>query len=503
MPPGTELVLKMEGICKSFPGVKALDNVSFELRKGEIHALCGENGAGKSTLLKILAGIYQPDAGVYYIHDRQVCLKTIHEAKQNGIGLIPQEIELAPNMTVEENILMGQYPNRFGFIHQQEVHEKTLNLMAKLGEVTQGISLRTLVGDLSMGQKQLIEILRVLAFKVDILALDEPTSSLSEEEANQLFQLIADLRSQGISIIYVSHRLNEVFKVCDRVTVLKDGRYIGTRDIKETTREELIAMMVGRNLTAIQKDNAARDIETPVLLEVQGLTREPAFRDISFHVRAGEILGVFGIVGSGRTEVARAIFGLDRLERGTIKIKGKTVAIRSPREAVRLGLGMVPDDRRGLGLVLGATVCNNISLTILKRIARMGWVDRRQEKKEAVNFIGSLNIKTPSAMTVVDTLSGGNQQKVVVAKWLAARSQILIFDEPTRGIDVGAKREIYALMQKLAVEGKGIIMISSELPEILAISDRVLVFRDGSITKELENRPGLTEQEVLSYAIAK
>jgi len=495
-------VLKMHNINKSFPGVIALDNVNFELNKGEVHAICGENGAGKSTLLKILMGMYRRDSGAIFINDREVNLKSINDAKQHGIGIIPQEIQMAPKLSIAENMFMAKYPKKLlFFVDWKKLKDDTKAMQEKMGECALSMGVDTQVETMSMGYRQLIEIMKALSTKVEILAFDEPTSSLSEEETEELFKLIKELSNKGISVIYVSHRLKEIFRICDRVTILKDGKYIGTKKIRETNISEVISMMVGRNLDLFEKKQKVVKSDAEIAMEIKNLTRGKAVRDINFFLRKGEILGMFGIVGSGRSETVRAIFGLDCKDCGEIYLNGKRVELNSPQDAVRAKIGFVTEDRHGEGLILKAAVRWNITMPFIRALTKFKFIIHQQEKTVANKYIDTLRIKTPSDETFTENLSGGNQQKVVISKWLGAESEILIFDEPTRGIDVGAKSEIYQLIQKLAEEGKSIIMISSELPEILALSDRILVFRDGMINAELENHKFLTEEEILKNAI--
>ncbi len=497
-----EVILKMEHICKSFPGVKALDCVDFELRKGEVHALCGENGAGKSTLLKILTGMYRNDKGAVLIEGREVNFKSISDAKHHGIGVIPQEIQMAGKLSIAENIFMAKYPAKMVFfVDWKKMQSDADKMKQKLGEITAAMKPGNLVEGMSMGHKQLIEIMKALSTEVKILAFDEPTSSLSEEETEQLFRLIADLKARGISIIYVSHKLKEIFRICDRITVLKDGKNAGTKEIKETDISEVIGMMVGRNLDLFEKKQVETKRFNEAALEVRGLYSRSGIRDISFKLGKGEILGMFGIVGSGRSETARAIFGLDKQARGEVYLKGKRISINSPEDAVKAKIGFVTEDRHGEGLVLRHSIRWNITLPFIRKLSKMEFISHSQEKGISSKYIDTLRIKTPGDETLAESLSGGNQQKIVISKWLGAGSEILIFDEPTRGIDVGAKSEIYRLIRKLAQEGKSIIMISSELPEILALSDRILVFRGGRIAAELENQELLTEEDILKHAI--
>jgi len=490
----------MNNISKSFPGVKALDEVDFELKKGEIHALCGENGAGKTTLVNILNGIYRKDTGIINIDGQEVDFKSIGEAKQMGLGLIPQEIEVIPDLNIAENIFISNYPRRWKFfVDWKKINNSTKELQKKLGESALAMGTKDLAGSISMGKQQLIEIMRTISLELKILAFDEPTSSLSEEESEHLFKIIKELSEKGIAIVYISHKLKEIFSICDRVTVLKDGKYIGTEEIKSTDTNNVIKMMVGRNIGLFSRKEIKDKEDREVVLEVKGL-KNRMLKDISFKLKKGEILGMFGIVGSGRTETARAIFGLDRKD-GEIIIKGRSVAINSPRKAVEESIGFVTEDRHKEGLVLISSVRNNITMPFIKRMLKHGFIDHKNEKKTALEYIKMLDIKTPSDLTLAENLSGGNQQKIVIAKWLGTQSEILIFDEPTRGIDVATKLEIYKIILRLSQEGKSIILISSEIPEILALSDRVLVFKEGKLMTELENSKDLKEEDIINYAI--
>lgn len=497
-----DVILKMEHISKTFPGVKALDDVSFELKKGEVHAICGENGAGKSTLLKILTGIYKKDDGEIYINGKEVNIRNIQHARQLGVGTIPQEIQMAPKLSVAENMFMACYPKKLGiFVDWEKMKQDTRKQQEKLGGTAVGLGIDKRVEAMSMGHKQLIEIMKALSTEAEIIAFDEPTSSLSEEEAEQLFKLISDLKGRGKSIIYVSHKLKEIFTICDSVTVLKDGKYVGKKAIRETDVSELISMMVGRNLDLFEKKAGTGPVQGEVVLEVKGLARGNVVKGVDFSVKKGEILGLFGIVGSGRTETARMIFGLDEKTSGEIYIHGKKVEMDSPEKAVSQKIGFVTEDRHGEGLSLRAPLRWNISLPFIEKLKKVLFIQHDMDKKCAVDYINKLQVKTPGDLTLAEDLSGGNQQKVVIAKWLGAESRILIFDEPTRGIDVGSKSEIYKLIKSLAEEGKSVIMISSELPEILALSDRILVFREGLINAEITNSELLKEEDILKYAI--
>lgn len=494
-----KVVLKCENISKSFPGVKALDSVQFELRQGEVHALCGENGAGKSTLIKIITGIYTRDTGSIEYMGKSIQYRSTMECRRNGISLIPQELHLAETLTVAENIYMTKYPKKGFIVDWEAMNAQTAEQQKRLGDSAMSFQPGQLVKTLSMGQKQLVEIMKAISTDVKIIAFDEPTSSLSDEETAEMFQLIRQLKKEGISIIYVSHRLSEIFEICDRVSVFKDGKYIGTRETSSTRTDEIISMMVGRDLKLFEKNEQKEIGET--VLEVKNLSWSDKVKNVSFTLRKGEILGMFGIVGAGRTETVRAIFALEEKSAGEIYLYGKPTEIRRPKDAVRAGLGFVTEDRRGEGLSLVMSVRENLTMPFVKKFLKRGVLRLSEEQRQAHKMIMDYRIKTPGEETKAGDLSGGNQQKIVIAKWIGAESQILILDEPTRGIDVGAKAEIYRLIDRLSREGRSIIMISSELPEILAMSDRLLVFRDGTIEAELEDVSSLEEKDVLSYAI--
>lgn len=495
-----DIILQCENISKEFPGVKALDNVSFQLRRGEVHALCGENGAGKSTLIKIITGIYQRSSGKIVFEGKEINYKTTQECRKNGIALIPQEIHLAETLTVAENIFMTKYPLKNGMVDWKKMNEMTEELQSRLGESAQSFKANQLVKTLSMGQKQLVEIMKAISMEVKIIAFDEPTSSLSDDEALSMFKLIKQLTDAGISIIYVSHRLAEIFKICNRVSVYKDGCYMGTKEIDDITPSEIVNMMVGRNLKLYER--TTRNSSKQSALRVENLVWKDKVKNIFFNLNKGEILGIFGIVGAGRTEMANALFGVTQKESGDIYINDSKVTIKKPEDAVRYKIGYVTEDRRGQGLALVRSVGENITLPFFKKFKENGFLNLRAEKTVIQELIQKMNVKTPSADTKAETLSGGNQQKIVIGKWLGAECEILIFDEPTRGIDVGAKSEIYELMDGLTRTGHSIIMISSDLPELLTMSDRVLVFRDGEIVHEFSDIPNLTEENVLEYAIS-
>ncbi len=494
-----QLILSSRGISKRFGGVQALEQVQFELARGEVHALVGENGAGKSTYIKILCGIYHKDEGSILYDGRPVNFRSNLEARQNGIGFVPQQIELAPKLTVGENIFMGLYPRgALGLVRWKELYRKAREIAGTFN-IESLIDVK--VEKLGTGHRQLIEILKALVYDTRIIAFDEPTAALSDEETRELFTLISAIKRRGISIIYVSHRLDEIFQIADRVTVFKDGRYVGTREVRDTSKGEVVSMMVGRELDLFGEDHRRRGKTPEVLLEARGLTCQNNVRGVSFRLQRGEILGFFGMVGSGRTETVMALFGENPLLSGELYLRGKKTTIRTAEQAVRLGLGLVPENRIAQGVILKASVKNNITLPFLRRLARLGLVKGKEELAVVRKYMDSLRIKAPSERSKISTLSGGNQQKVSIAKWLATRSDIIIFDEPTHGIDVGAKHDIYQLLRELSDEGKGIIMISSELPEVLNVCDRILVFRDGAVVHEFAATAGLSEEAVVQHAL--
>ncbi len=486
-------VLRMTGISKSFPGIRALSTVDFDVEAGEVHAVVGENGAGKSTLMKVLAGVYQPDDGTIELDGVAVRLSDPIEARRRGIGMVYQELNLVPDLTVAENILLGSTPSRFGLVDRRALREQA---RAVLDELDARIHTDDLVGSLTVSQQQIVEIAKVYAARPRIVVLDEPTSSLSEHETQSLFRIIGRMTEAGLAVIYISHRLREVLDISQRVTVLRDGRLVDTRPTSGITAAEMIRLMVGRDLTEVFPK---REVEIgEVALSVTGLSRAGEFNDISLTVRSGEILGLAGLVGAGRTEVARAIFGLDNRDAGLIEIDGTVVNIRGPRDAVRAGIAYVPEDRKRDGIVPQLSIKDNISLAVLDRVSAAGWIRPNAERTLARQKADELTVTPPAITPRVDTLSGGNQQKVVFAKWLAARPRVLILDEPTRGVDVGAKADIHTIIGELAARGTAIVLISSELPEVLAVSDRILVLHDGRISAELPR--GASEQEVMHAA---
>jgi len=489
-------LLRIETVSKSFPGVKALRDVGFTVETGSVHAVVGENGAGKSTLMRIIAGVNRPDEGRLFLNDRELHLHNTHDAQRNGIGIVHQELNLAPNLSVVENICLGIEPGIGGvFVDRTAARERAAAVSRRMG-VT--IPLDTKVGDLSIAQQQLIEICKALVHAPRLLILDEPTSSLSETETTVLFKVVADLKADGVTMLYISHRMREVFSICDAVTVLRDGRHVRTMPLAGATPDEVVRLMVGRDLGAVARTAAAR-MDGETVLSVRGLTREPWYRDISFDLCRGEIVGLAGLMGAGRSETALGIFGAPPIDAGEIRVEGRPVKIGKPKEALKLGIGLVPEDRKRQGLFLGLSVGANLSLSAPFRFARRGLIDFAAERTLIDRYVRRLAVKTPSTAQAVGLLSGGNQQKVVLAKWLATDPKILIVDEPTRGVDVGAKAEIYTLMRELADEGLAILMISSDLPEILTVSDRVLVMRDGRLTGEL-SRDEADEEKIMALA---
>jgi ribose transport system ATP-binding protein len=490
-------LLQMRGIAKSFPGVKALRGVDLELRKGEVLALLGENGAGKSTLMRILGGAHKADEGSILIDGRETPFSSPQDSRAAGIAVIYQEFNLVPGLTAVENIFLGRETTRAGLIDQRSERASAAALFQRLGAE---VDLDTPCRRLTTAQQQLVEIAKALAFDARILVMDEPSAALTSHEVARLFEIIRDLRSQGISIIYISHRLDEVFTITDRVTVLRDGRHVGGRPTAEITRSQMIELMVGRELT----DEFPRRSTTPgpVRLEVSGLRRGRAVRDVSFSVRRGEILALTGLVGAGRTETVRLLFGADPREAGEIRLDGRLLAIRSPSDAIAAGIGLLTEDRKMQGLVLGHSVRENFGLPNLERLSTNGFVQIGAERDEFARYVEQLQIKIPDQEQRAGNLSGGNQQKVVLAKWLARNCEVLIFDEPTRGIDVGAKFEIYLLMNALVAAGKSVVMISSELPEVLGMADRILVLHEGHVTGEIADARSATQEQVMRLAIA-
>jgi ABC-type sugar transport system ATPase subunit len=493
----TEPILKMEAISKEFPGVRALDNVHLEVMGGEILALLGENGAGKSTLMKILSGVYNKDSGRISLDGKEIEVHNPHQAQKMGITIIYQELNLMPNLSVAENIFIGREPNRFRFVDWRELHRKTRELTTRLGL---NVSPTALVRNLSVAEQQMVEIARALSVESRVIIMDEPTSALTQNEVEHLFKIMHELRANGLGIIFISHRMDEVFEISDRIVVLRDGANVGTVDTASSSPDEIVRMMVGRPVSEFFGQAESNPGE--VVLEARnisktGSTNDPhkvVLRNVSMSVRAGEIVGMAGLVGSGRTDLARCIFGVDERDSGEILIHGVPTSIRSARDAIRVGMGMVPEDRKLQALFLAMSVESNASMAVLGDVAKLGFVSEKREGSLVEGFVEKLSVRLATIKQRVLDLSGGNQQKVVIARWLALKPRILIMDEPTRGIDVGAKVEVHTLMHALAREGVAIIMISSELPEVLAMSDRILVMHEGELVGELTRAEATQER---------
>ncbi|HHW48118.1 MAG TPA: sugar ABC transporter ATP-binding protein [Clostridiaceae bacterium] len=488
----------MEGISKSFPGVKALDKCRISLNKGEVHALVGENGAGKSTLMKILTGVYTKDEGRILIDGKEAVINNPRDAQKYGISIIHQELNLMPHLTVAQNIFIGResfQKNRI-LLNDKELNRKTEELL-KLFNLD--IKPTVKVSELTVAKRQMIEIIKAISYNSRILIMDEPTAALSETEVEELFRTIRRLKNDGVGIIYISHRLAELKQIADRVTVMRDGKYIDTVNIDDVTVDDIVKMMVGRNIFVSAPEVNASD-DAPIALEVRGISRGKLVKNVSFKLKQGEILGIAGLMGAGRTETARAIFGADPRDAGEIYVNGKLVDIKTPTDAVNAGIAYLSEDRKQFGLALGLDVETNIALAYFKKFTKLfGFVDTKKTSENAEEMVRKLQIKTPSVKQKVKNLSGGNQQKVVLGKWLTRNCNILIFDEPTRGIDVGAKSEVYSLLNDLAKQGKAIIVISSELPEIIRISHRVLVMCEGRITGEVSGDE-ITQENIMTLA---
>ncbi|RAR43603.1 sugar ABC transporter ATP-binding protein [Paenibacillus sp. MDMC362] len=494
-------LIQMEGIMKEFPGVLALNNCRFDLRAGEVHALMGENGAGKSTLMKILTGVYQKDAGTIEFKGQPVELSNPKAAQDAGISMIHQELNLAPDLTVAQNIFIGREPRRKLrlFLDDRALHRQVKELFERMG-LDMDPSIK--VSELTVAKQQMVEIAKALSYNADVLVMDEPTAALSETEIEDLFRIIRQLRENGVGIVYISHRMDEIKRITDRITVMRDGQYIDTVSTAEVTTQDIISKMVGRQIYETSKpERSAGERET--VLEVAGLNQGRNLKDINLTLKKGEILGIAGLVGAGRTELARAIFGADRIHSGEIRVHGRKVTIKGPHDAVRQGIGYLSEDRKRYGCVVDLDVKNNVAIASYGSFLRPGgWMNTAKIREQAEDMVSRLKVKTPHVDQEVKFLSGGNQQKVVIGKWLTRDCDILIFDEPTRGIDVGAKSEIYRLLNDLAVQGKSIIMISSELPEILRMSHRILVMCEGRITGELDHEEA-TQESIMHLATAR
>lgn len=494
----SEILVQMQGIEKHFPGVHALADAQFELRPGEVHALVGENGAGKSTLMKVLSGVYRKDGGRILYKGREVDIPNPRAAQLLGISIIHQELNLMPHLTVAQNIFIGREPRRGlpFLLDEDQINRQTEQLFEMMHLK---LDPRAKVADLTVAKQQMVEIAKALSFNSEVLIMDEPTAALTESEIDELFRIVRRLRDKGVGIVHISHRLEELKQISDRITVMRDGCYVGTVPTPEATIDQIISMMVGRTIYE-SKPEIPETASTDIALEVKGLNRGRVLKDVSFQLKKGEILGFAGLVGAGRTEVARAIFGADPFDSGQIFVKGKPVQIKHPSDAVRHGIAYLSEDRKRYGLTLGLDVETNIAMASMRKFVNgLGWVNTALTHRTAEQYVQSLSIRTPGLKQRVKNLSGGNQQKVIIGKWLTADTDILIFDEPTRGIDVGAKSEIYRLLNELAAQGKAIMMISSELPEILRMSHRIMVMCEGRITGELTAAEA-TQEQIMKYA---
>ncbi|WP_411679614.1 sugar ABC transporter ATP-binding protein [Clostridium thailandense] len=491
-------LLEMVGISKSFPGVKALQDVNLKVHGGEVIALLGENGAGKSTLMKILSGVYKKDEGKIFIEENEVDIQGIKHAERLGITIIHQELSVLPNLTVAENIFLGneKFDKGTRKIDKKWMRERSLSFLKQIGS---NIDPDTLVKNINVGEMQMIEIAKALTKNSSIIIMDEPTTALTDVETRNLFSVIRKLREKGIAIVYISHRMDEIFEICDSITVLRDGKYVGHVETKEVTKDELITMMVGRKL---EDQFPYKDVEkTKVLLKVDNISLKNRVKDVSFQVKAGEILGVAGLMGAGRTELAKTIFGDYKKSSGEIYVEGEKVNINSPKDAIEYGISYLSEDRKKEGLILGMSVRENMTISNLKSYEKgFKRLNRKIEKEEVDKYIKKLSIKTPHQEQMMKNLSGGNQQKVIIAKWLMLLPKVLIIDEPTKGIDVGAKKEIYEVLNELKSAGKAVIMISSDMPELIGVSDRVIVMHEGKLTGEL-NRDELTQENIMKYAV--
>ena len=493
-----DLILSMKGITKSFSGVAALKNAALDLKAGEVVALMGENGAGKSTLMKILTGIYSKDSGEIQYMGQEVCFKGPAESEEAGISIVHQELNMMNDLTVAQNLFIGREEMNGFLIDDKKMNEKARELFKVLKI---DINPAEKIGNLTVGKQQMVEIAKAISSKAKVIIFDEPTAALTDSEIEELFKVIRDLKKQGTGMVYISHRMDEINVISDRVIVMRHGEYVGTLITKECCKDDIIKLMVGRAIFGEPKiaSNVAKD--APVVLKCENLNRGKAVKDVSFELRKGEILGFSGLMGAGRTEVARLIFGADKKDSGKIFINGKEVTINTPQDAVAHGIGYLSEDRKRYGLIVDKSVEENTVISSLNDFVKGIFIDKAKSKEVSQKYVESLKTKTPSVSQLVKKLSGGNQQKVVIAKWLVKNSDILIFDEPTRGIDVGAKSEIYALMERLAKEGKSIIMISSELPEVLRMSDRVIVMCEGRITGILDIAEA--NQEVIMQSATK
>ena len=491
-----QIILEMKNIDKRFSGVHALKSVNLELKKGEVHALMGENGAGKSTLMKVLCGIHKKDGGEVYLFGEQVNFNTIKESQEAGISIIHQELNMMNHLTVAQNIYIGREPMNGICINDKKMEKDAQELFDRIGVK---IDPSAVLGTLTVGKQQMVEIAKAVSRDSKILILDEPTAALTQVEVEELFKIMNDLKAKGIGMVYISHRMDEINRISDRITVMRDGEYVGTLITKDTTKDEIVKMMVGRVIYGDKKEMSKVPEDAETVLEVRNLNKGKEIKDVSFKLRRGEILGFSGLMGAGRTEVARAIYGADPIDGGEIFINGEKVKIKTPKDAVKRGICYLSEDRKRYGLLLDKSVAENSVLASLENYIKLGWINDGLIETDAEKENEKLKTKTPSMKQQLKNLSGGNQQKVIIARWLLKNSDIFIFDEPTRGIDIGAKSEMYTLMEELAALGKSVIMISSELAEIQRLSDRVIVMCEGRITGELDIKDA-TQEKIMEYA---
>lgn len=490
-------IIEFKNISKIFPGVKALDNINFNIKKGEIHALLGENGAGKSTLLNILHGVYSEYEGEVHLNGTPIEFKNANDAIQKGISKVHQEVSLIPELTVGQNIVLGYEPKKGIFIDYKTLHKQANKILTDL---KCNFKSEDMVSSLSTGEMQMIAIAKALYHKAEVISFDEPSASLTTNEIKSLFRIINDLRDKGVTILYVSHRLEEIYEICDRATVLRDGTFIDTFQVADVSKEKLIHKMVGRDVSSFAVRTKKKTVSNEVILEANNLTLNGVFEDVTFNLRKGEILGFAGLVGAKRTDVVRTIFGAEKLSSGTIKIKGKEVKITSPRHAVKLGIGLIPENRKTQGFIKYFNNADNVGVSNLDKYTRLGVIDHKKKIDNANYYIKEINLTPKDPYYMTNNLSGGNQQKIVISKWLSSDADILILDEPTKGVDVGAKTEIYRVLEELIEQGKSLIIVSSELPEVLGLSDRIVVMREGRKVIELENQE-ITEEDILQYAM--
>lgn len=493
----SENIISFDQVSKTFPGVKALDNVSFGIKKGEIHALLGENGAGKSTLLNILHGVYSEYDGTVNIQGEKASFKNTNDAIQHGIAKVHQEVSLIPQLTVGQNIALGYEPKKGLFIDYKQIHEAANRLLKKL---KCNFTSETLAEKLSTGEMQMVAIAKALYHNAQVISFDEPTASLTMKETASLFEIIKELKGNGITILYVSHRMDEIFEICDRATVLRDGRFIKTFEVSEINKEILIRNMVGRDVAAYAVRSTEFKPTDEVVLEVKNLSVKGVYENVSFSLKKGEIVGFAGLVGAKRTDVVRTIFGADKKTGGSVKIKGKQVDIKTPRQGLLAGIGLIPENRKTQGFIKSFTNAENIGLASLEKFTSFGLVNHKKKLKNCQYYAEEINLNPKNPHYLTSDLSGGNQQKVVLSKWLSSDADILILDEPTKGVDVGAKAEIYRVLEELLAKGKSIIIVSSELPEIIGLCDRVVIMREGKMVAELD-KSGLNEEAILQYAM--